>query len=211
MPQSVANYNVAPTQSVHAVVDDDEDRWLDLFHWGLVPFWAKGPEIGSRMINARAETLTEKNSFKRPFARQRCIIPADGFYEWTQVAGQKKKQPVFLRPADESIFAFAALWDVWLDPARVDGEGRPLELHSCTVITCPPNEAVATVHDRMPVLLPPSAWDEWLDRSNRDVGALQRLLEPAPASVIEMHPVSTAVNNVRNNGPHLLEEAGDCD
>lgn len=202
-----ANYNVAPTQGVYTVYEDGGVRRLDAFHWGLVPFWAKDPKIGSRMINARAETLAEKNSYKRPFAKRRCIIPADGFYEWKKVEGQKKKQPMYMSRADGEPFAFAGLWEVWKDENHTDDDGDPLELYSCTIITGDPNEKVAEVHDRMPVMLPPDRWDAWLDRNNDDIEALQGFLVPAPAQLIRIHPVSTEVNNVRNNGPDLIEEA----
>ena len=203
----VGNFNVAPTQGVFTVYETQGERWLDTFHWGLVPFWAKDPKIGSRMINARAETIAEKNSFKRPFAKKRCIIPADGFYEWKRVEGQKRKQPMYLTTIDESPFAFAGLWEVWKDSNTLDHDGEPLELYSCTIITGEPNEKVADVHDRMPVMLPPDAWDTWLDRDNHDVEALQELLVPAPAELIQLRMVSTDVNNVRNNNPSLIDEA----
>jgi len=203
----VGNFNVAPTQGVFTVYETQGERWLDTFHWGLVPFWAKDPKIGSRMINARAETIAEKNSFKRPFAKKRCIIPADGFYEWKRVEGQKRKQPMYLTTIDESPFAFAGLWEVWKDSNTLDQDGEPLELYSCTIITGEPNEKVADVHDRMPVMLPPDAWDTWLDRDNHDVEALQELLVPAPAELIQLRMVSTDVNNVRNNNPSLIDEA----
>ena len=203
----VGNFNVAPTQGVFTVYATQGERWLDTFHWGLVPFWAKDPKIGSRMINARAETIAEKNSFKRPFAKKRCIIPADGFYEWKRVEGQKRKQPMYLTTIDESPFAFAGLWEVWKDSNTLDQDGEPLELYSCTIITGEPNEKVADVHDRMPVMLPPDAWDTWLDRDNHDVEALQELLVPAPAELIQLRMVSTDVNNVRNNNPSLIDEA----
>ena len=203
----VGNFNVAPTQGVFTVYETQGERWLDTFHWGLVPFWAKDPKIGSRMINARAETIAEKNSFKRSFAKKRCIIPADGFYEWKRVEGQKRKQPMYLTTIDESPFAFAGLWEVWKDTNTLDQDGEPLELHSCTIITGEPNEKVADVHDRMPVMLPPDAWDTWLDRDNHDVEALQELLVPAPAELIQLRMVSTDVNNVRNNNPSLIDEA----
>ena len=202
-----ANHNVAPTQAVFTVYEDGGVRRLDTFHWGLVPFWAKDPTIGNRMINARAESLAEKNSFKRPFARKRCIIPADGFYEWKKIEGQKKKQPMYMTRVDDAPFAFAGLWEVWKDPDHTDDDGEPMELHSCTIITGEPNELVAEVHDRMPVMLPPDTWDVWLDRDNHDIDALGKLLVPAPSRLIRLHPVSTEVNNVRNNGPHLIEEA----
>ena len=205
--KQAANYNVAPTQGVYTVYESGGSRRLDTFHWGLVPFWAKDPKIGSKMINARAETIHEKNSYKRPFAKKRCIIPADGFYEWKKVEGQQRKQPMYMTTIDESPFAFAGLWEVWKDKNNLDDDGEPLELYSCTIITGEPNERVAEVHDRMPVMLPPDAWDAWLDRDNNDVDALREFLVPAPAELIRLHPVSTDVNNVRNNGPSLIEEA----
>ena len=205
--KQAANYNVAPTQGVYTVYESGGSRRLDTFHWGLVPFWAKDPKIGSKMINARAETIHEKNSYKRPFAKKRCIIPADGFYEWKKVEGQQRKQPMYMTTIDESPFAFAGLWEVWKDKNNLDDDGEPLELWSCTIITGEPNEKVAEVHDRMPVMLPPDAWDAWLDRDNNDVDALREFLVPAPAELIRLHPVSTDVNNVRNNGPSLIEEA----
>ena len=205
--QPAANYNVAPTQGVYTVYESGGVRRLDTFHWGLVPFWAKDPKIGSKMINARAETIHEKNAYKRPFARKRCIVPADGFYEWKKIDGQKRKQPMYLTTIDDSPFAFAGLWEVWKDRNNLDENGEPLELYSCTIITGEPNEKVAEIHDRMPVMLPPDAWDAWLDRDNDDVDALREFLVPAPAQLIRLHPVSTDVNNVRNNGPSLIEEA----
>ncbi|MEO0492771.1 MAG: SOS response-associated peptidase [Actinomycetota bacterium] len=201
------NFNVAPTQGVFTVYESRGERLLDRFHWGLVPFWAKDPKIGSKMINARAETLAEKNSFKRPFAKKRCIIPADGFYEWKKVEGQKRKQPMYMTTIDDSPFAFAGLWEVWKDKNNLDDDGEPLELYSCTIITGSPNEKVADVHDRMPVMLPPDTWGVWLDRDNHDIEALQELFVPAPSALIQLRPVSTDVNNVRNNGPHLVDEA----
>ena len=203
----VGNYNVAPTQGVFTVYESSGERLLDRFHWGLVPFWAKDPSVGSKMINARAETLAEKNSFKRPFATKRCIIPADGFYEWKKVEGHKRKQPMFLTTIDDSPFAFAGLWEVWSNERELDAAGEPLQLFSCTIVTCEANDTIAAVHDRMPVMLPPAAWDTWLDRDNRDLEALRELLVPAPSEFIRMHPVSTEVNNVRNNGAHLVAEA----
>ena len=205
--ESFGNYNVAPTQGVYTVYETHGERRLDTFHWGLVPFWAKDPKIGSKMINARAETLAEKNSFKRPFAKKRCILPADGFYEWKKIEGQKRKQPMYMTTIDESPFAFAGLWEVWKDKNTLDEDGEPLELYSCTIITGSPNEKVAEVHDRMPVMLPPDTWDTWLDRDNHDIEALQELFVPAPAALVQLRMVSTDVNNVRNNNPSLIDEA----
>lgn len=206
-PETFGNFNVAPTQGVFTVYEAQGERLLDRFHWGLVPFWAKDPKIGSKMINARAETLAEKNSFKRPFAKKRCIIPADGFYEWKKIEGQKRKQPMYMTTIDDSPFAFAGLWEVWKDKNNLDADGEPLELYSCTIITGEPNDKVADVHDRMPVMLPPDTWDTWLDRDNHDIEGLQELFVPAPSALIQLRMVSTDVNNVRNNGPHLTDEA----
>ncbi|MFQ5556637.1 MAG: SOS response-associated peptidase, partial [Acidimicrobiales bacterium] len=179
------------------------------FHWGLVPFWAEDPGVGSRMINARAETLAVKNAYKRPFARRRCIVPADGFYEWRKIEGRKRKQPMFISRVDGEPMAFAGLWEVWRDRDHVDDRGEPLELLSCTIITGEANETVAPVHDRMPVMLPPGAWSSWLDHDNHDIETLGKLLVPVPAELIRVHPVSTEVNNVRNNGAHLTAPVPD--
>ena len=197
------NHNVAPTQTVYAVRESDGQRNLDTLRWGLVPSWAKDPKIGNRMINARAETVAEKNSFKRPLARRRCIIPADGFYEWHRIEGAKRKQPMFISRRDGEPFAFAGLWERWRDKQSLDEDGEPLELHSCTIITCSANEAMSEIHDRMPVLLAPNTWDAWLDPDNDDTAALTSLLVPAPSTLMTMHPVSTDVNNARNRGAHL--------
>jgi len=196
------NYNVAPTTDVFAVLVDGGVRKLESLHWGLVPHWAKDPSAGNRMINARAETLAEKSAYKSAFRKRRCIIPADGFYEWKKVPGQKAKQPMFIHRADDEPLAFAGLWSVWRSK-----EDPTQELHSCTIITGEPNEKVAEVHDRMPVILPPSAWPTWLAPEVDDLDLLGALLVPAPASIIELYPVSTEVNNVRNQGPQLMERA----
>ena len=201
------NYNVAPTTDVYTVFEDGGVRRLDAFHWGLVPRWAKDVKIGNRMINARAETLAEKNAFKSALARRRCIIPADGFYEWAVVEGRKKKQPLFIHRADGDPLAFAGLWETWKGPERDADE----VLLSCTIVTCAANETMAPVHDRMPVVLPPDAWDRWLDRDLHDVELLGRLLVPAPPRLLTMHPVSFEVNNVRNRGAHLVDEVDPAD
>ena len=140
------NHNVAPTQTVYALRERSGARSLDTLHWGLVPFWAKDPKIGNRMINARAETVAHKNAFRVPFARRRCIIPADGFYEWQRLEGSKRKQPMFISRPDGEPFAFAGLWEKWRDDNNLDADGEPLELHSCTVITCEANDAMAEIH-----------------------------------------------------------------
>jgi putative SOS response-associated peptidase YedK len=196
-----ASFNVAPSNDVVAVLERGGTRHLELLHWGLVPMWAKDLKVGYKMINARAETVLTKNAYKRAFHKRRCIIPADGFFEWKVVPGQKAKQPMYIHRVDGEPFAFAGLWEVWRGPDR-DAEEV---LRSCTIITGLPNEKVATVHDRMPVMLPPSAWAAWLDPDNDDVEELAKLLVPAPAELMEIHPVSTAVNNVRQKGPELIE------
>lgn len=195
------NYNVAPTSNVLVVVERGDHRVLDVARWGLVPFWAKDVKVGARMINARAETLGEKPAFKRAFARKRCILPVDGFYEWKAIPGQKRKQPVYIHRADGDRFAFAGLWELWHDPNAPDDP----PLLSCTIITGRANEKIAPVHDRMPVMLPPDAWDRWLDPTFHDTTALAELFVPAPASLIELHAVSPAVNNVRNRAPELID------
>jgi len=194
------SYNVAPSNDVYVVVESGGIRRLDAFHWGLIPFWAKDIKTGNKMINARAETVAEKNAYKHAFKKRRCIIPADGFYEWKKVPGQKAKQPYFIQRADAEPLAFAGLWEVWR-PKDEEGD----LVRSCTIITGEPNEKMAEIHDRMPVMLPPSAWAEWLDPENDDLETLGKLLVPAPASLITMHPVSTAVNNARSKGAELAD------
>jgi len=208
------SYNVAPTNDVYVVVEEPGPsgrepgearvRRVEAFHWGLVPFWAKSPAVGNKMINARAETLAEKGAFKRAFTKRRCIIPADGFYEWAEVPGQKKKkQPMYVERTDGAPFAFAALWEVWRGAENDDSD----HLRSTTIITGQPNEKMAEIHDRMPVMLAPEAWETWLDPDVRDLELLGELLVPAPSSLITMHPVSTEVNDVRNDGPQMRDQA----
>ena len=194
------SYNVAPTQDVYVVVETGGTRTLATFHWGLVPIWAKDISVGNKMINARADGLATKNAYKRAFARRRCIIPVDGFYEWKKIPGQKTKQPVFIHRVDGEPLALAGLWEVWRGPDKDSDE----VLRSCTIITGDPNDKVAEVHDRMPVILPPSAWATWLDPENQDLDAVGKLLVPAPSDLLEIRAVSTLVNNVREKGPELL-------
>jgi len=196
-----ANYNVAPTTDVMCVYVDDGLRRLDPFRWGLVPGWAKDLSIGSRMINARAETVASKPAFRSSFAKRRCILPVDGFYEW-KTCGPKKKQPYFIHRPDGEPYAFGGLWAQW----RGVVAGEELAVRSSTIITGQPNEKMAQIHDRMPLILPREAWDEWLDPTVTDPARITRLLVPAPIELIEFHPVSTQVNSVRNNGAQLIEE-----
>ena len=200
------NYNVAPTNDVLAIVEragaPDEQPVIKAFHWGLVPFWAKDTKVGSKMINARSETIAEKPVFKKLLASKRILIPMDGYYEWQAIAGQKTKQPMYIHRRDGEPLAAAGLWTTWRE--KGGGSDAPW-LHSCTIITTAANDTTSSVHDRMLVFLPATRWHEWLDSSNNDIQALLKLLVPAPNELLTMHPVSTAVNNVRNKGPELLE------
>jgi putative SOS response-associated peptidase YedK len=193
------SYNVAPTNEVYAVVERDDERVLDHFRWGLVPLWAKDIAIGSKMINARAEGIATKNAYRHAFRKQRCLIPADGFFEWKKIEGEKRKQPMYIHRVDGEPLAFAGLWETWRGPDR---DGEPL--YTCTIITTSANETMAPVHDRMPVILPPDLWEKWLDPEMQDTNELMRYLQPAPASLLTLYPISTAVNNVRNKGVELL-------
>jgi len=190
--QAALRYNIAPTQDI-LVVTQNGARHLQGYHWGLIPSWAKDPAIGNKMINARAETLAEKPSFRTALARRRCLIPADGFYEWQDPAadlapGKKAaKTPMHIRLQDGALFAFAGLWDEWHAP-----DGSPLR--SCTIITTAPNAVTAPIHDRMPVILRPSDEALWLDPSVKDAAALLPLLVPYPADVMEAYAVSRSVN-----------------
>jgi putative SOS response-associated peptidase YedK len=217
------SFNVAPTNEVFVVFEDGGTRRLDTFRWGLVPSWAKDLSIGSKMINARAETVAEKPSYKRALAKRRCIIPADGFFEWKPVAkgetgGLNKKgpkQPFYIHRPEDEPYAFAGLWEVWRggpkpsksDAAEQDGpaEGEQEIVHTCTILTGAPNSAMAQLHDRMPIILPPDRWDPWLDRDLTDTVELVQFLVPAAPELITFHPVSTAVNSVRNKGPENIE------
>lgn len=196
-----ANYNVAPTNDVMVVYEDGSARMLDTFHWGLVPSWAKDLRIGSRMINARAETVADKGAFKRSFATRRCIVPVDGFFEWAPVVGHRTKQPYFIHAVDQAPLAFAGLWAQW----RGEVAGEQVVVRSATIITTSANETMAPVHDRMPVILDASSWAEWLDPAAQDPVQLQRLLVPAPPTLLRLRPVSTQVNSVRNKGPELIQ------
>jgi putative SOS response-associated peptidase YedK len=193
------SYNVAPRADVPVIAERHGERVLDVVRWGLVPFWAKDPKIGDRMINARADRILSSNAFKRPFERKRCIVPADGFYEWRAATEPgDTKQPFFIRPADDRPLALAGLWDSWRD-----AEGR--WLRTCTIVTTTANAVVAPLHDRMPVILPEADWAGWLDTGALDVRGARGLLVPAADDVLERHPVSTIVNSARNDGPELVE------
>ncbi|MFI6909261.1 SOS response-associated peptidase [Nonomuraea sp. NPDC050394] len=209
------DYNVAPTKQVYAVlsrVPEEAERavrQLRVVKWGLVPVWAKDPSVGSRMINARAETLAEKPAYKQAFAKRRCLIPADGYFEWMPVEGdKKKKQPYFIHPEDGGVLAMAGLYEFWKDKTRADDD--PLKwLVTCTVITTDAEDDLGHIHDRMPMMIERERWAEWLDPKLTDTSAAQGLLIPAQSGRLVAHPVSTDVNNVRNNGPDLIKPLPD--
>lgn len=190
-------YNIAPTQPV-AVVPNDGFNRLDYFTWGLIPSWAKDPDIGNKMINARAETLAEKPSFRSAFRRRRCLILADGFYEWQAIPGEKRKQPMYITLEDRRPFAFGGLWEIWNSP---DGS----QIYSCTIITTEPNPLMATIHNRMPLILPSESYTQWLNPNEQRPDALQALLQPYPANEMVAYPVSSLVNSPANDTPELVE------
>lgn len=192
------SYNVAPTQEVYAARVREDRRTLVTLRWGLVPHWADDPAVGSRHINARAETAADKPAFRDAFARRRCLIPANGFYEWRTGPGGVKV-PHYITPADGGLLAFAGLWSVW------GGPDRDVPLRTCTILTTAANDLVAPLHDRMPVVLGADAWDEWLDPDHPDPHALRRLLVPAPADALTLHAVSQEANSPRNDHPGLIE------
>lgn len=187
-------YNIAPTQPVASIVRNGEAHLVEL-RWGLIPSWAKDESIGARMINARAETLAEKASFKGLLRSKRCMIIADGFFEWKQEDGHKT--PMYITMKDHEPFAFAGLWDSWKSPS-----GEPLR--TCTIITTQPNEVVASIHDRMPAILLPEAYESWLDPSIKDEQFLSRWLAPYPAQAMTARPVSRLVNDPRHDSADIL-------
>jgi putative SOS response-associated peptidase YedK len=193
-------YNIAPTQQILAVRHSTgkEEREAVLLRWGLIPNWATDPSIGNRMINARAETVAEKPTFRSAFRSRRCLIPASGFYEWKKE--EKRKQPYYIRPRGRSSFAFAGLWEQWKNP-----EGSLVE--SCTLITTESNELISQLHDRMPVILPPSDYALWLDPGFTDVERLIPLLRPYPAQEMETFPVEAIVNNPKVDDSRCIAPA----
>lgn len=193
------SWNVAPRAEVLAIVDRDDGRRMGRMRWGLVPSWADDPAVGDRMINARAESIQEKPAFRSAFERRRCIIPANGFYEW-QATGGSRRQPMFITSRDDRPLAFAGLWEVWRDADDPEGEW----LRSCAVITTGANAVVARIHDRMPVMLAEAEWSEWLDRDAEDLAHLASLLDPAPDDLLVTWPVSTRVNSARNDDASLV-------
>ncbi len=197
VPALEPRYNIAPTQDVATVRTGGEGaRAFAMLHWGLVPKWAKERAIGNRMINARSETLAEKPSFREAFKKRRCLVLADGWYEWQVAAGGK--QPWFIRSKDARPFAFAGLWERWKEPAT----GSLLE--SCTIVTTDAAESIRKIHERMPVVLEETDWDRWMDTAFSDTGVLSGLLKPCDPKTLEAWPVSREVNAPKNQGPELI-------
>lgn len=193
-----ARYNVAPTQPI-AVTRDSVSHAVEWMRWGLIPFWAKDMSIGVRMINARSETLVEKPSFRDAFARRRCLILADGFYEWEKLGGKGPSIPHYFRLANNKPFFFAGLWDTWKD-----SEGKPL--NTCTIITCAANELIGQIHERMPVIFTAAAAWDWLKLS--ETSELQKMLLPYPADKMSGYVVSTAVNSPALDSAELVRPTG---
>ncbi|MDF3299140.1 SOS response-associated peptidase [Streptomyces tropicalis] len=212
------SWNVAPTDPVWAVLEraprDGGDRpvrrELRPLRWGLVPSWAKDARGAARLINARVETVHEKPAFRRAFARHRCLLPADGFYEWERIeqpgTAKVRKQPWFIHPEDDGIMAFAGLYAYWRDPEVAHDDDPGAWLTTCTVITTEATDAAGRVHPRMPLALTPDHYGDWLDPDRRDTDGLRALLAPPAGGRLAARPVSTAVNDVRNNGPDLVAE-----
>jgi putative SOS response-associated peptidase YedK len=194
----VGRYNVAPGQWVPAVTNDCSQ--LQLLRWGLIPSWAKDESIGFKTINARSETLAQKPAFRQAFACRRCLIPADGFYEWRADPGRKAKTPMYIRLRHGDLFAFAGLWDRWISP---DGT----EIKSLTIITTPPNDLLKPIHNRMPAIIPPEGYADWLRPEEITVQDAQKWLAPFPAERMEAFAVRPLVNSVNNEGSDLIEPA----
>jgi putative SOS response-associated peptidase YedK len=198
--EAAANFNVAPSQEVLAIARVDGANVLDKYHWGLVPFWAKDTRIGYKMINARSETVAGKPSFRDAFKKRRCLVLADGFYEWKGAKGEK--QPMFITLPDRTPFAFAGLWEIWRDRENPDVVYR-----SCTIITRAAAGPMRDLHHRMPVILNPDAYDPWLDPDCHDPDALNAILQGKALTELVFHPVAKRVNAVRHNDPSNIEPA----
>jgi putative SOS response-associated peptidase YedK len=194
MPETAASYNIAPSQTVPAVRVGEQRRELVMLRWGLVPAWARDAKTTYRMINARAESVAEKPAYRTAFRRRRCLVPADGFYEWRQTADGK--QPYYIRMKNAGIFAFAGLWEHW--------EGNDEVIESCTIIVTEANDIIRPVHDRMPVIIAPADYTQWLDPERQEPASLRPLLRPYPAEAIEVYPVSRRVNSPKNNDAECI-------
>lgn len=200
-PDWQPGYNLAPTQPIPAILNQGKgSRQFYPLRWGLIPSWAKDTTIGHRLINARAETVAEKPAFRAAFRQRRCLVVADGFYEWQGQNG--KKQPFYIRRADHGLFAFAGLWERWQGP---DGQ----TIDSCTLLTTTPNEVMEPIHDRMPVILQPGTYDRWLDPTLQKPEALLPLLIPDAEADLIAYPVSARVNSPKNNDPTCIQPVGE--
>jgi putative SOS response-associated peptidase YedK len=195
----IPNYNIAPTQEVLTIVRHDNENKLEKLHWGFVPFWAKDISIGARMINARVETVAEKPSFRNAFKKQRCLIPADGFYEWKGERGNK--QPYYVSIPSGEPFVFAGLWETWTDKER----GEESVYKSCTIITTAARGTLREIHHRMPVILDPKFYDKWLNAGIQDPKELEMILKQGLIHDIIYYPVSKLVNSVKNNDPNCIK------
>lgn len=195
-------FNIAPTQNVLAIREEAKTRQLVDLHWGLIPFWAKDPAIGNRMINARGETVASKPSFRAAFRRRRCLVLADGFYEWKKTGG-RTKQPYHITSQDEEPLAFAGLWESWKDQ-------QDEHIESCTIITTSPNSLMSELHDRMPVILDEADFDTWLDPANEETESLQTLIRPCPEDRLRVYPISTFVNRPQNDTPECIQPLEDA-
>jgi len=191
------NFNAAPTQEILTIIKHDNENKLERLHWGLVPFWAKDVSIGSRMINARAETVTSKPSFRNAFKKRRCLIPASGFYEWKGEKGHK--QPYYITIPSGKPFAFAGLWETWT------GKDDESVYKSCTIITTDASESVRELHNRMPVILDPEVYEQWLNVRIQDPKELESILEDGILKDMKYYPVSSFVNSVKNNDPNCIK------
>ena len=196
-----AAYNIAPTQQALTVRENGEDREAGFMRWGLIPSWAKDPSVGIRMINARAETVAEQPAFRTALRRRRCLVLADGFYEWQRMPGSRAKRPMRIVLKTGEPFAFAGLWEMWRAPAG----GR---IESCAIITTTANELLKPIHDRMPVMLPRESESLWLDASVDNPGLLAHMLRPYNTDAMDAYEVSTLVNSANNNVPEVLARAG---
>jgi putative SOS response-associated peptidase YedK len=198
VPAVEPRYNIAPTQQILGVYESADGRQMRFYKWGLVPSWAKDASMGSRLINARSETVAEKPAFRDAFKKRRCIIPADGFYEWQKTEG--RKQPFFFCLRDESPFGFAGLWERW------EGDGGQV-INSCTILTTEANEVLRPVHERMPVILHRDDYELWLDADVRKLDLVREVLRPYPAEEMKSYPVSPSINSPRSQGAELIERA----
>ncbi|MFJ7157342.1 SOS response-associated peptidase [Streptomyces sp. NPDC101118] len=211
------SWNVAPTDDVWAVLERVDKgsgevlRSMRPVRWGLVPSWAKDPSVGSRMINARMETVHEKPAYRKAFGRRRCLLPADGFYEWVAVPATENakayKQPYFIQPEDRGVMAMAGLYEFWRDATVEDDDDPAAWLTTATIITTEATDAAGRIHPRMPLALHPDDFGTWLDPAHHDTDDLRALLHTPADGILTTTAVTTAVNSVRNNGPHLLDPA----